>query len=257
MKAIKTLNKIFLLSTSFHTALMGTVFIIQVLRIYFFNDKTFNREICGQYILEILPVILLWIGLIIGSFIYFNITNFKYKNISKISNVARTNNLKRICPEISDVEINKKLNKIEKSNKIASIILITVILISSLMGLGYLLNIKHFEPNEINNSYIEQAGKMSLHLMPWVIISLGTFILYAIHIEKQAKHTNDILLEVIKTNGKVTYKEIKQNNILKTIAQCLILTISVVFIVIGVINGGAADVLQKAVNICTECIGLG
>lgn len=32
---------------------------------------------------------------------------------------------------------------------------------------------------------------------------------------------------------------------------------AVVFILLGVMNGGARDVLYKAVNICTECIGLG
>ena len=30
-----------------------------------------------------------------------------------------------------------------------------------------------------------------------------------------------------------------------------------VFIVIGMFNGGMDDVLYKAINICTECIGLG
>ncbi len=37
----------------------------------------------------------------------------------------------------------------------------------------------------------------------------------------------------------------------------LILVVAVVFIVLGVQNGGMADVLGKAVRICTECIGLG
>ena len=32
---------------------------------------------------------------------------------------------------------------------------------------------------------------------------------------------------------------------------------AVVFIVLGVMNGGLRDVLVKAINICTECIGLG
>jgi len=36
-----------------------------------------------------------------------------------------------------------------------------------------------------------------------------------------------------------------------------ILAVAAVFIVLGVVNGGARDVLVKAVNICTECIGLG
>ena len=36
-----------------------------------------------------------------------------------------------------------------------------------------------------------------------------------------------------------------------------IFVVGVVFIVLGVLNGGMADVLGKAIRICTECIGLG
>jgi hypothetical protein len=36
-----------------------------------------------------------------------------------------------------------------------------------------------------------------------------------------------------------------------------ILVVGVVFIVLGALNGGMADVLGKAIRICTECIGLG
>lgn len=36
-----------------------------------------------------------------------------------------------------------------------------------------------------------------------------------------------------------------------------ILAASVIFIVAGLINGGTIAVLAKAINICTECIGLG
>ncbi len=36
-----------------------------------------------------------------------------------------------------------------------------------------------------------------------------------------------------------------------------LLVLAVTFIIIGIFNGGMADVLYKAINICTECIGLG
>ena len=49
-------------------------------------------------------------------------------------------------------------------------------------------------------------------------------------------------------NGKVNYT---------VIARYVILGVAVVFIILGVFNGGMVDVLQKAVKICTECIGLG
>lgn len=39
--------------------------------------------------------------------------------------------------------------------------------------------------------------------------------------------------------------------------RLVMLGVAVLFIVLGVMNGGWYDVLVKAINICTECIGLG
>jgi len=39
--------------------------------------------------------------------------------------------------------------------------------------------------------------------------------------------------------------------------RLVLLAAAILFILLGVVNGGAGDVLIKAKNICTECIGLG
>lgn len=256
MKKNNKLSKVLMLLTSFQTILLGLFFIIQVLRIYYGNKNEFTREICAQYILEILPIIIVWILIIIGSFIYFNISNFKYKNISKVSNVTKQNNLERICPEIKDENLLKQLNSLKKKNTLALIILIVIVLISSVMGLCYLLNTKHFDPT---GNLFEQAAKMSVHLLPWVIISFISFIIYAVYIEYNAAYICDIYRNVIKNEGKKEYKYVvnKKLELVKLIVQLSLITFSIVLIVVGVINGGASDTLQKAINICTECIGLG
>ncbi|MBQ8494361.1 MAG: thioredoxin [Clostridia bacterium] len=41
------------------------------------------------------------------------------------------------------------------------------------------------------------------------------------------------------------------------IARCAVLVLGIVLLVWGALENGAADVLTKAINICTECIGLG
>ncbi len=41
------------------------------------------------------------------------------------------------------------------------------------------------------------------------------------------------------------------------VLQVVLIAVAVVMIVAGVFNGGMNDVLQKAIRICTECIGLG
>lgn len=43
----------------------------------------------------------------------------------------------------------------------------------------------------------------------------------------------------------------------KTAQRTVIFAFSILLIVLGIMNGGLKDVFIKAVNICTECIGLG
>ena len=39
--------------------------------------------------------------------------------------------------------------------------------------------------------------------------------------------------------------------------RALLYGIAVLFVVLGIFNGGMRDVFVKAIQICTECIGLG
>lgn len=39
--------------------------------------------------------------------------------------------------------------------------------------------------------------------------------------------------------------------------QAILIVAAIVFIIVGVFNGSARDVLYKAITICTECVGLG
>ena len=41
------------------------------------------------------------------------------------------------------------------------------------------------------------------------------------------------------------------------LTRCFLLAAAIALIALGVLNGGMRDVLVKAINICTECIGLG
>ena len=42
-----------------------------------------------------------------------------------------------------------------------------------------------------------------------------------------------------------------------SITRCILLAAAIALLVLGMLNGGMHDVLVKAINICTECIGLG
>lgn len=58
--------------------------------------------------------------------------------------------------------------------------------------------------------------------------------------------------------GKPTkFKTVEKNAKVINIVRICVFTVAVAFILYGFLSGGALAVLTKAINICTECIGLG
>ena len=62
----------------------------------------------------------------------------------------------------------------------------------------------------------------------------------------------------LKSSGsyRQSYESTDKAVLLKTV-RFVILAVALAFIVVGIFNGSANDVLTKAIKICTECIGLG
>ena len=71
--------------------------------------------------------------------------------------------------------------------------------------------------------------------------------------EKQV-YTNEYIKRNKKKNDNTPNAPIEKK--LK-ITRLVILGVAIVALILGAVFGGYADVLTKAVNICTECIGLG
>lgn len=53
-----------------------------------------------------------------------------------------------------------------------------------------------------------------------------------------------------------TGEKFRNRNFSVTIFRTALLIVAAVMIIVGIINGGMKEVFVKAVNICTECIGL-
>ena len=253
------INKLFLIIVSIQTILLGILFIVQVLRIYYGNDQTFTADICKEYILQILPVIILWVVLLIASYIYLEVKNYKLKNIAKLTNDLKLRTFESICPSYEEGILDNEymlLNKEKQKRKNAGIINIVILILCSLMGIGYLVQKEHFLSN---GDLTKQAIQMTIHLIPWVIISLISTIAYVLYEEHSAKVSIDLIKIIIKSKGKkefITKQDIRKHKIIN-IARLAVIVLSITFIIHGTYNGGASDVYQKAINICTECIGLG
>ena len=119
----------------------------------------------------------------------------------------------------------------------------------------YALDLDHFSA-DYNASVISAC----LWLIPATLICMGICIALVYleegSLDRQIGHVKSALAEV---GASTPHDEPAKPSRSKLIwgIRVAVAVVAVAFIVLGVCNGGMTDVLSKAINICTECIGLG
>lgn len=125
-----------------------------------------------------------------------------------------------------------------------------IVLVECVFCFTYLLNQNNFLSWDLE--YV--MGNMMLAISPHVIVSFLVLMAasYAIH------HSCIREIEHLKKADKhaLPSTDIKKQLPLQPM-RFIMYAIAILFIVLGIVNGGLHDVLVKAINICTECIGLG
>lgn len=123
----------------------------------------------------------------------------------------------------------------------------------------YIFNGAHFPDGNLEEMISSLAG----HIFPWIILGLGGLTVFATLQERSMQRETAEAQEKIREERNAGIKtdqiEKPQSESLKAkhTLQIVVIIAAVVFIILGVCNGGAKAVLTKAANICTECIGLG
>ena len=75
--------------------------------------------------------------------------------------------------------------------------------------------------------------------------------------ERQSGYVKSALAEAKGSFCSKTNEKPHSNSKIVTGIRIAVAVAALALIVAGILNGGMADVLSKAINICTECIGLG
>lgn len=157
------------------------------------------------------------------------------------------------------------LNRLRKTRAIHKIITVALLTICSAVFLVYALDPGNFHQSDINSSMIKAVLILCLCLVSPFLYAIFT----AYHCRLSIKKETEILKAIIssgETTGNNSFvkdsmaaAEEKENEYktIKTIVLWALIAAGVALIVYGAMQGGTADVLTKAKNICTECIGLG
>ena len=250
---------------------LGVAFIVQVWRIFYVGERAFTAARIGKYFWQIAPIVFAWIEAVIGGAVLHcayptTETLPTYKNES--ATLAR---LSRLLPN------GQTQSAFARRRETAWIVCFSLCL-----GLVAAACVFFFTPISIAEEGFfaahEEATRLVLAL-PWFVVVVCVWSGVSAYDTKSKKNEIVAIKKEIAKNAKAGVKA-SVSNVDKTRSSRLseelasvkkfctnrwflfglriaLVVVAVVFIVTGIAGGGMDDVFEKAVNICTQCIGLG
>ena len=220
--------------------------------IYRSGDKPFSREAVAAAFGPIAIPVFLCIGLILLSFLMEALV----PSPAEKKNLRQTRMLLKRFQERTDLslcdeELRRQVLSLRADRKMFDRIGWTVLVISSILFLTYGTNSGNFHSTQINDSMI----RAMYWLVPCSVVPFGYGIFAAYRNLGSMKTELELLKSAPKESKIAPPKRVENQKLVYLRAAVLI--IALVCLVGGFFAGGTADVLTKAVNICTECVGLG
>ena len=254
---IMRIRRIYDVVLSVSIILAGICLIAGCLTIYFTGERTYSREIVAETFSSIAIPVYICLALTILSFVLELICPSEIQKQKPQKPYA--NILERILAKKEmdgcDQTLLQSINKERKSRKLHIIIRTVLLCISSIAFLSYALNGNNFHQSEINTSMIHAMWVM----IPCLIVPFGYAIFTVYYNDKSLQREIELVKQVPSTESRKDKSEISANSSEKkeNILRYALLVVGIGILVYGFVSGGTVDVLTKAINICTECIGLG
>ena len=225
--------------TSVLLAAVAVVSVICCVNIYRSGSRPFTPEVIAQYAAKFS-----WLGLLaLISIVAGLLTPAALEQRKALKDLRQQlNRYPRNLPQLEkEQHICKRL----------SIGLYAGWVILAIYPIIYFCNADNFGVMDINGAVLKAALTALIPTAMGMCLCLILRGLELCSIQRQL----DILKEAGIKPGKAAHKSVSTKKI--TAIRAVVLAAALVMIVVGALNGGAADVLGKAIRICTECIGLG
>ena len=164
---------------------------------------------------------------------------------------------KKYAPEACESSLRQQIEAQQKKRKTFKILSFAILGISGIVFLCYGLNSSHFPLSDATGSMI----KAMWFFIPCLLVPFG-FAVFSHYVQKRSITAEITLLKQAISQGAISAAPAAEpakkvaGISLKTV-QCVILCLALIMMVYGIIFGGTKDVLTKAINLCTECVGLG
>lgn len=251
-KKIAKIHFLYSIGLSAMLILSGICLMVACVGIYLSGDQPFSRESVAAAFSPIAVPVLATLALVI---IGFGLDLFLPKSAKKATSVAQ------YSMTLHRLQAKADLQQADEATKTAicaeragrqrhQLITAALLVIGSVVFLIYALQAGSFHKSEINDSVI----KATAVLLPCMAVPFG----YGIFAAFRARSSIKKEIELLKSLPKVTsVEDAQQTDRAVNIVRIVLLGIGIALLLYGLFSGGTADVLTKAINICTECVGLG
>ena len=254
---------IFGIITSVVLVFMGAAFIFSCYSIYEMGGSPFTRDSVGKALSSLLVPIVISVLLVIAGFVLslvLPVEQSPLKARPAPETVLKALSAKRDITVLDETS-RRALERTRVTKKALWVTSIVVTAISFVLALVYALNLNNYS-DELNDSVIRCTIAVIVALSPAIAVCAVRLIADPILIKKEIsiltsapRRTGNTEDECSSCGIKTFISKNEKELILG--ARIAIVALALVYIVLGVQNGGMSDVLQKAIKICTECIGLG
>lgn len=246
------LRKIYDILFSVLLIVTGIALAAACIQIYRSGDRPFSPESISQHFHA---NSLLIYGTVIGIFFSFllDIVLPRKKNAPKAvihEDVRLARQLRKGAPTGSYAEHANKEHKLRRRYGLLTVLVFILLMIYPAV---YFSDLAHFTVVSLNR---DVTVSLAVVLIPG-IIGLGLCLLCSQLWSKSYLRELSVCKEAIKSGSVSTDGQKPRRGLPVGILRVIISIVAIVFIVAGIFNGGASDVLLKAIAICTECIGLG
>lgn len=258
----------------------GILLILACLNLYFSGGETpYSRERVWETFLSILiPVALCVLGILGGAAVTVlcPLADEKLTTDARASDRLRAANerlVQRTAHALFDEPTAKDLAKERRSRQIAVAAAALVSTLAAVPPLFYLLDLSHF-PNAALNSEVLSALVL---VLPCTAVALAACTAASCLNAASLARENELLRAAAQGGASVANEreeaadEPKATSLffrlsalarrnesrLILLARCAVGALGIAFVLLGIAGGSMNDVLEKAVRICTECIGLG
>lgn len=235
--------------------LAGICLMIACYGIYRSGDQPYSRESVAAAFSQIAFPVYLCLVLMIGGFILALIIPDEIKKVKPGRQTVLI--LQRLHEKTDlsqcDASIRNAIAMQQKRRRRGRLITTAALALGSVVFLIHALNLGHFTTEDINGSVV---GAVSL-LLPCMAVPFACAV-FTVYDSKASMEKEIALLKDAHAPVQVPAAPVSaQRRSPVPAIRCCLLILGAVMLLYGCFTGGTADVLTKAINICTECVGLG